>query len=185
MMWVVFGHYYLNSVGGVVNTLNLENIILKPFFLVVETGLLAVDIFFFLGGFFLAFVFLREKVKRNITYLFAIIQRILRIWPAYILVMMIYYSFFMHMGDGPRWQFNEPTINLCSRMWKSILFVDNLVDNGEEMCLNWGWYLQADFQIFLSCLVLLFIYNKVNKKASYVIAGVLVLCSWSFNIYYT
>lgn len=53
------------------------------------------------------------------------------------------------------------------------------------MCLNWGWYLQADFQIFLSCLLLLFIYNKVSKKASYILAGVLVLCSWAFNIYYT
>jgi peptidoglycan/LPS O-acetylase OafA/YrhL len=131
MMWIVFGHYYLNSVGGVLNTLNLSTIILKPFFLIVETGLLAVDIFFFLAGFFLAFVFLREKGQRISTYLLAIIQRVLRIWPAYILVMMIYYSFFMHLGDGPRWQFHEPVINICSKMWRSIIFVDNLVDNGE------------------------------------------------------
>jgi len=60
MVWVVLGHAFLNTaVGGVKNLANLPDIIKKPFFLIIEAGFLSVDIFFFLGGFFLAFVFLR------------------------------------------------------------------------------------------------------------------------------
>lgn len=45
-------------------------------------------------------------------------------------------------------------------MWKTLLFVDNLVDNGEKQCMGWGWYLQNDMQIFLYSLFVLLIYNK-------------------------
>lgn len=130
MMWVVFGHYYFNSISPIVNTMNIENIFTKPFLLLVETGLTAVDIFFFLGGFFLAFVFMREKTSSYAKYPVAILQRVLRIWPAYIIAMMIYYSIYMHLGEGPFWQAQEPIVKICDNMWRSIFFVDNLVDNG-------------------------------------------------------
>lgn len=35
MMWVVFGHYYLNSATGVVNTFYISEIFSQPFFLMV------------------------------------------------------------------------------------------------------------------------------------------------------
>ena len=60
MMWVIIGHsfsLYLN--GGVENITDFEVPANKPFFLAIEGGLLAVDIFLCLGGFFLAFVMLR------------------------------------------------------------------------------------------------------------------------------
>jgi peptidoglycan/LPS O-acetylase OafA/YrhL len=103
MMWVVIGHVYLNSLAGNVNTPSAEDIFKKPFTLIIEAGLLSVDVFFFMGGFFLAFVFLREKNKSWLKYPFAILQRVLRIWPCYIITILIYYSVFMHLGSGPRW----------------------------------------------------------------------------------
>jgi len=37
----------------------------------------------------------------------------------------------MHMGAGPRWQSsNEPIVMICQNMWRSIFFVENLIDNG-------------------------------------------------------
>jgi hypothetical protein len=45
-------------------------------------------------------------------------------------------------------------------MWKPLLFVDNLVDNGNSMCMGWGWYLQNDMQIFLFSVFILLIYAK-------------------------
>ena len=65
------------------------------------------------------------------------------------------------------------------------MFIDNLVLSTNEIpCLQWGWYLQVDFQIFVVCLVLLGIY-KFNKIVSFVVSGVLIIGSWVFNIIYT
>lgn len=60
MMWVVIGHsfsFYLSA--GLVNMPDISVILNKPFYLIIEAGLLSVDVFFLLAGFFLAFVYLR------------------------------------------------------------------------------------------------------------------------------
>ena len=53
------------------------------------------------------------------------------------------------------------------------------------MCLDWGWYLQVDFQIFIVCLILLFLYIKVNKTVAYISGGMMIIGSLFFNIYFT
>jgi len=50
--------------------------------------------------------------------------------------------------------------------------------------MGWGWYLQVDFQLFLACLFLLFIYQK-SKIGSYCVAGALIAGSFYLNISYT
>jgi hypothetical protein len=59
MMWVILGHTFLNSLTGTINVSQADNIFASPFILIISGGLLSVDVFFFLGGFFLAFVFMR------------------------------------------------------------------------------------------------------------------------------
>jgi peptidoglycan/LPS O-acetylase OafA/YrhL len=102
-MWVILGHTYLNSLGGIVNTLQVKDIFSHPFLLLIMAGLLAVDVFFYLGGFFMAFVFMREKSKSWLKYPVAILHRVIRIWPAYVLTMLFYYTTFMKLGSGPKW----------------------------------------------------------------------------------
>ena len=58
-MWVILGHTFLNSLGGTVNVTQADHIFASPFILLITGGLLSVDVFFFLGDFFLAFVFVR------------------------------------------------------------------------------------------------------------------------------
>ena len=102
MMWVVFGHVFSFATNGVLNLLNISQIANNSFFLIIEAGIMSVDIFFCLGGFFLAFIMLRSKINLKICGL-GILQRALRIWPAYIIVMMFYYSLYMRLGSGPNW----------------------------------------------------------------------------------
>lgn len=45
-------------------------------------------------------------------------------------------------------------------MWRPLLFVDNLVDNANNMCMGWGWYIQNDMQLFVFCILILLIYSK-------------------------
>jgi peptidoglycan/LPS O-acetylase OafA/YrhL len=105
MMWVVIGHAYSFSLSaGSVNLTTITNVANRPFFLLIEAGLLAVDIFFMLGGFFLAFAFLREKASGIAAFGLGVLQRALRIWPAYIIAMLFYYSLFMPTGSGMFWK---------------------------------------------------------------------------------
>lgn len=73
------------------------------------------------------------------------------------------------------WFQNDATaqIDNCAQIWKPMLFVDNLVDNGEKMCMGWGWYLQNDMQIFIISMLFLFLYNQHKLACK---ASLIVLC---------
>ena len=104
MMWVVIGHVYsFYTMPLPINLPTIQHTIHHPFLLILEAGFLAVDTFFMLGGFFLSFVILRERNFSGAKYLLAVPQRALRIWPAYIMLMMFGYSIIMHLGSGPLW----------------------------------------------------------------------------------
>ena len=161
MMWVVFGHAYSTIMVNISNALTLSNQINSWFMLMAEGGLFAVDTFFFVGGFLVAYVFVREGSKSGLKYPLAILNRYLRLVPSYFLTMLIYYTIFPHMGSGPFWRKNiDEGVSYCKNMWRALLFVDNLIDGGSKQCMLWGWYLQNDMQMFVYSLFLLLIYSK-------------------------
>jgi peptidoglycan/LPS O-acetylase OafA/YrhL len=142
----------------------------------------AVDVYFFLGGFLVAYSFLREKSKNPLKYPIAIVHRVLRFWPSYLMAILILYAVFLQLGHGMFWFQNEATdqIENCAQIWKPMFFVDNLVDNGEKMCMGWGWYLQNDMQIFIFSMIFLFMYSK-NAKAAKISLIVLSVLSLILN----
>lgn len=121
-------------------------------------------------------------MKSIMKYPLAIVHRILRFWPSYIMAMMIYYGIIIHTGSGPIWYKLQTAgqIDYCDSMWKSVIFVDNIVDNGERMCMGWGWYLQNDMQIFIFSIPILYLYCR-NRKISFVLIGLLTTLSLVFN----
>jgi peptidoglycan/LPS O-acetylase OafA/YrhL len=69
----------------------------------------SVDIFFWVGGFFVGFV-LTETKKINFFRekgIFAIFQlffmRLLRLWPIYIFTIFTFWKLMPQIGKGPRW----------------------------------------------------------------------------------
>jgi hypothetical protein len=109
---------------------------------------------------------------------------VLRFWPSYIIVILLYYSVYIHTSSGPLWQQNNliGQIPYCEGAWKTILFVDNLVDNGEQMCMGWGWYLQNDMQIFVFSMFFVFLYLK-NRRAGYGALIAMIAVGLFFNFY--
>ena len=64
LLYVILGHdYYLRS-GMSQNPTYLLEFITTPFYLIIGTGFYAVDVFFWLSGFFLAFVLLEPATKK-------------------------------------------------------------------------------------------------------------------------
>lgn len=117
-------------------------------------------------------------------YPLAVLNRWLRLVPAYFVAILFYYSLLIHMGSGPLWNVLEGQVSTCNQMWKSLLFVDNLVDNGATQCMGWGWYLQNDMQIFVYCMFLLLVYQW-KSTAGYVMILWSMLASFCYNMYYT
>ena len=166
------------------NRFTLEDALSAPFYLLVEGGFLSVDIFFMLSGFFLIFVLMRQKSHNLVLYLMGIFLRILRILPSFILVMLFYFKLFIHTGQGPSWiSGNQPLIELCSNMWRQILFVSNLI-SASESCMGWSWYLQIDFQLFLFGIILFMIY-KQNRLAFFVASYLSCILSTAFVVWKT
>jgi len=114
----------------------------------------------------------------------AVVHRLLRFWPSYIVVILLYYSIQIHTGSGPMWGLHNTLGQIpdCASGWKALLFVDNLVDNGEHMCLPWGWYLQNDMQIFVFSMLFIMIYMK-NRIAGYISIGLMMSLGLGLNIY--
>ena len=181
MIYVVFGHQHFFNLQVASNSLTFSSILQKPYFLIVEAGMFAVDTFFYLGGFMAAYVLLRQKNFNLFTYPLVIFNRLLRIWPSYIVAILIFYSIFMHLGSGPNWHLGLDQVQLCDGMWRSLLFLDNFIYNGTQMCMNWGWYLQNDMQMFVvSGLVLLF-YRK-SKFATCFLIVLMIGASFAFTM---
>jgi peptidoglycan/LPS O-acetylase OafA/YrhL len=71
-----------------------------------------------------------------------VFKKLLRVMPAYVLTLIFYSSVFLHLRSGPKWVLNDEYTALCKNMWRSLLFVDNFVNNGRTICMPWGFYLQ-------------------------------------------
>lgn len=72
----------------------------------------AVDIFFWVGGFFLGYVMCDEKKTSSIkkypfSIIVSVIHRLMRIWPCYLLCIAINSYIIPYLGSGPRWFLEE------------------------------------------------------------------------------
>jgi len=112
------------------------------------------------------------------------LQRILRFWPSYIFAILFFYSIYEHLGSGPIWGQDENTTKFCEQMWRPILFVDNFVNNGDNPCMAWGWYLQNDMQLFIFSIGLLIIY-KYKPLIMKIVVWPLIIGSLVFTFAYT
>ena len=186
MLWVVFSHEYAFSLNNSENLFSFAEIVSQWQFIIIVSGYFSVDAFFFIGGFLVAYAFLKEQSTSFFKYPLAIFNRFLRLIPAYFVAIMIYYSVFPHLGSGPLWyQLQQQTITPCDNgWWKSLLFINNLTDHLGDICLGWGWYLQNDMQLFVYCVFLLAIYSY-NKMAGYLSIAWSMLASFAYSMVVT
>ena len=186
MLWVVFSHEYAFSLNNAENLFSFTEIVSRWQFIIIVSGYFSVDAFFFIGGFLVAYAFLKEQSTSFFKYPLAILNRYLRLIPAYFVTMMIYYHVFPHLGSGPLWyQLQQQTITPCDNgWWKSLLFISNLTDHLGDICLGWGWYLQNDMQLFVYSVFLLAIYGS-NKMAGYLSIVWSMLASFAYTMVIT
>lgn len=111
----------------------------------------------------------------------ALIHRFVRIWPTYLVAILIFWKIAPLLGNGPIWNTYSIFAGKCDNLgalW-NLLFIDNFMDHGAsgmDYCFGWGWYLAVDFQLFLIAPFIMMIYTK-NKKAGVAVTIVLLFAS--------
>eukprot|EP01084_Bolivina_argentea_P283572 485710_1 len=139
-----------------------------------------VDAFHFMSAFLCTYqlcIMTKTYSTSFTTYALFFINRLLRIYPIYILV--ICYTYFY-----------TPSLDLygnCSSPWhitKSLLFIDNFWDNAiGSGCSGIGWFLSRDIHIFIIIISLFYMFYPKNIHIlKYALYGIFIL-SWMASIY--
>ena len=111
-----------------------------------------------------------------------IIHRLLRIWPCYIFTIFIVWSIEPYLANGPKAATVVTSSNCSDNWWRAVLLIDNLFDNYKN-CVGWGWYLSNDIQLFIVCLIPMFVYSAISKILGKMIVVLLLVASVISSIY--
>jgi len=162
MLWVIFGHSILWPLNGGPGFSNVTDIIpnenSKALMATWSGQLLgsaefAVDTFFWLSGFLGAFFMLKVSAKaKSSTWIpFAVLQRYVRLTPAYAFVVFFWWKVERVFAKGALWSNERNQYAQCSQWWwANFLYVNNVVPfNNPGGCYGVAWYLPCDFQFFL------------------------------------
>jgi peptidoglycan/LPS O-acetylase OafA/YrhL len=153
ILWIIFARGYIVRMDLAINYTDIPYVQAGAAFAV--GGGFAIDCFFFIAGFLIAYLF-SIKLERKGTmevgvYLEMVINRYLRIVPAYAFVLLLYWRIVQFIGNGPVWYKYVHHTKSCDKMWwGNLLLIDNYVNKyGEYYCFDHGWYIANDFQMFL------------------------------------
>lgn len=119
-----------------------------------------------------------ELMKRRgkISFTTFVSIRILRTMPVTLACLLFIYSLpLISSGGGPNLNVvqRNMTTNCINNGWKELLFISNH-DSPSDICLVVGWYMSADFQLYvLSFFVIYFLYHN-EKLALRLIIGSIV-----------
>ncbi|XP_046748833.1 nose resistant to fluoxetine protein 6-like [Diprion similis] len=149
--WIVFGHHFVTSfLRPTVNSLHILKWLNSWESVFIQGAPFAVDTFFVISGFLMAYLFLRAmKAGKKINIPMLYFHRYLRLTPS-VVVLILFLKFFLHrVANGPLWKtLLTLAVKPCDdNWWVNLLYLQNLV-NPENMCLVHTWYSAADMQLF-------------------------------------
>ncbi|XP_072747379.1 nose resistant to fluoxetine protein 6-like isoform X2 [Anoplolepis gracilipes] len=147
-----------------------------------------VDIFFFLSGFLVAYIYFKDKImdkgktisinyeaKLNEFFTY-IIRRFIRLTPAYMMMIGILQLNSAWYSKNSQFYPTFRSDEVCTKYWwRNLLYINNLF-NLDTMCMCWSWYLANDMQYFIIATLLL-ILSTVYFYVTVVILGVLLIGS--------
>lgn len=173
-MFVVLGHtfYFIWDSVAIMNFQTVAETVQLFRFQIVVAGFYAVDTFFWLSGFLVAYYFLKElkakgiNVKMMVMFYF---HRIYRLTPTLLMGLFFFYLITPYWSSGPYWRFYQAFVNShCSdSWWFTALYIQNFIDP-KKLCMGWSWYLADDMQYYILSPLILIVYWK-NKAAGWAI----------------
>ncbi|XP_012059881.1 PREDICTED: nose resistant to fluoxetine protein 6-like [Atta cephalotes] len=187
MLWIIIAHIILYSLDYFDNIIWIWRKTRSVPLQVISNGTIAVDTYFFLSGFLLAYLYLKNKIdkkrinpinyKKKLNEFFVnIMKRYIRLTPAYITMIGITQLTSAWYDKTSQFYVEERSHETCAKYWwRNVLYINNLFAHN-TMCLSWGWYLSSDMQFFIIGLTLL-ILSTVYFYMAVVILSTLLISS--------
>uniref|UniRef100_A0A7E4V5R8 NRF domain-containing protein n=1 Tax=Panagrellus redivivus TaxID=6233 RepID=A0A7E4V5R8_PANRE len=155
MCWVVMGHALIFYMELSINPLNFVDMQKHRIFGIINNSFFSVDTFFWQSGLLLTFVWLK-KYKQNKQQVMSVqawilfyVHRIVRLSPAYYLVIAFYTWIYMPFGTKNMVLDAEFGGDMCAKnWWVNFLYLNNAI-RYKEQCYGVSWYLSADMQMFI------------------------------------
>ncbi|XP_047118230.1 O-acyltransferase like protein-like [Schistocerca piceifrons] len=150
----------------------VEDIVVTP----IMNGISSVDTFLMISGFLRCRNMLKELDEGRFSYWRSLLQRLIRLVPAYVAVVAVYATLLERAGAGPLWrQTIGPQADWCRRHWYlNLLFLNNYVAT-EEICVAQSWYLSADTQLFVAAPLLVWPLHWWRRAGAALLAALLLL----------
>ena len=146
IFWIVFGHDMWFRFMNIKNWMETIEILQTPGLpTLVPAAYFAVDVFFWIGGFLVTIGLLDQiaKSKSFVKFYFGcVLHRFIRIWPTYMMAILIFWQIAPYMGNGPIWNGYQFIANSCNNggiLW-NMFFLDNFADHGPsgmDYCFGW------------------------------------------------
>jgi len=179
MLWIILGHTFLmpEAIAGYSNPEDVVGsfgAVQGWWFQIIVGAEIGVDTFFFLSGFLLCYLTMKDLHKLKISG--AIIYRYLRLTPSLVFAMMFYYKISMFIGDGPFFaRFQNSVFRRCDKSWwTEPLYIFNFYPtSSDDLCMGWTWYLGDDFIFFIITLPLMLLAGS-NKRHGWI--ALVVIC---------
>jgi len=134
----------------------------------VPPGEVGVLLFFFLSGFIIAFPFLRASATARAmpAYGSFYLRRLLRLAPAYVLVLTVCYLALAITGYAPKDapKFNASDTPLYQSYLASLIYSHNLIFGGSSRILPPLWTLEIEIQFYLFAPLILTAYSMAEVR---------------------
>ncbi|KAG5681173.1 hypothetical protein PVAND_010631 [Polypedilum vanderplanki] len=170
IIWIITGHRFSNQFpwGNSIELVEFNKTFLSA---IVRAHVMAVDTFFLMGALLMTLSTLKDCEKGNLNILRMIWKRYLRYTPVYAATMLVIICFSKYLITGPH-NFEKLREPCVKNWWMLLLHIQNYLP-ADEMCLNHGWYLSADFQLFIISPFIILSIHKFGKK---LLALPIILC---------
>ena len=130
-------------------------------------GVVAVDTFFFMSGFLVAWIGLNDMEKGRFSLIKFYVHRYIRLTIPVMLLIGFGVTLWPHVGSGTNWGSVQIFVANCEKnWWTNLLYIQNFV-RPEEMCLGVTWYLAVDMQYFWISPLLLYPMHKFKFRNAF------------------
>jgi peptidoglycan/LPS O-acetylase OafA/YrhL len=188
MFWVMLGHtaYYQLSTNGYENLSHIHFVSERFSFQILTSAYYAVDVFFLMSGFLVAYLTYEEvkanKLESAKAWSYYIFHRFWRLTPAYMFVLFFMVKLVPFIGEGPFWYlYSNPAVSpvgYCDKYWwTNFLYINNLVpSNIWNGCMSWSWYLANDMQFYCVVPFIMILYRS-SRKAFWIVMTFFIMIS--------
>ncbi|XP_018496029.2 nose resistant to fluoxetine protein 6 [Galendromus occidentalis] len=151
VVWIIWVHHFAYNDVAVYSSARISREIVGYYRnQIFNNGWLAVDTFFFISGFFLAYVI--GRMKGRIGFVKVVMFYVVRWWRLIPMVFVGIATLFLvaKAGDGPIWQeFIGKELQKCRNQWWLVLLNFQNILHHDELCMVPFWYISVDTQLYL------------------------------------